>query len=214
MSLINKLERNIGWIGIEHLPIYVVSAQALLYIWGMVNPEILSSLVLDPYAVQYGHEYWRLLTFLFIVPSQNPLFAFFFLYLLYVYGMALESEWGSFRFTLFYLIGALGTMISAFFFGSEAGAFYLNTSIFLAFAAIHADFVLYFFFVIPVKVKWLAWFTWAYFAYGFILSPAHARMAIMISLANYFLFFSQHHWDVVNGALRRYKNRQRLKEWK
>ena len=45
------------------------------------------------------------MTFLFITPLQNPLFAFFFLYLLYIYGTALENEWGSFPFTLFYLLG-------------------------------------------------------------------------------------------------------------
>jgi hypothetical protein len=204
MSFLNRLEKYLSWLTIEHLPIYIVTAQAMVYIWMMVNPSGIQLLLLDPLAVIYGHEYWRLVTFLFITPLSNPIFAFFFLYLLYIYGSALENVWGSFGFTLFYLVGAIGTGIAAFYFGEGAGAFYLNTTIFLAFAALHPNFQLLFFFIIPVKVKWFAVFIWAGLLYQILLSPQQVRMAIVVSLSNYLLFFGKMHVDDTVAFIRRH----------
>jgi membrane associated rhomboid family serine protease len=212
MNLLNSLEKKMGWLAIGNLPLYIVTTQAIVYVWMMLNPGSGSLLGLHPDLVVHRHEYWRLITFLFVLdPLPNPLFAFFFLYLLYVYGTALEQTWGSFQFTLFYLTGAVGTMIAAFVFGGADGAFYLNTSIFLAFAALHPDFQLLLFFIIPVKIKWLAWLTWAYFAYNFWGSPTSAKVALIASLLNYFLFFGWTHALWVVDVVRRYRHRQRYK---
>ncbi len=213
MSVLTALERKIGWITIHHLPIYIVTAQAILYVWGMINPGALSLLTLDRAAVIYGREYWRLLTVLFVTPVQNPLFAIFFHYLFYAYGSALEYEWGSFRFTLFYLTGAVATAAASFLFGNWDGAFYLNTTIFLAFAAVHPDFQLLLFFVLPIKIKWLAWLTWAWLLYTMIVSPLPVKVAILISLFNYFLFFARQHGSDCLAYFRRLRHRRRYKDW-
>jgi membrane associated rhomboid family serine protease len=212
MTLLSRLERHLGWLSIERLPLYIVTAQAIIYVWSMINGNQ-AMLILDPVAVSEGHEYWRLLTFLFVIPTQNPIFAFFFLYLLYIYGMALENEWGSFPFTCFYLLGALGTCVAAFWFGSTEGAFYLNTTLFLAFAAVHPNFELLLFFFIPVKIKWLAAFTWVWFVIRFFMSNLEVRAAILISLINYFLFFSKSHFDTVMEWVRTYQHKRRFKDW-
>jgi hypothetical protein len=178
-----------------------------------MNPEGLHFLTLNPAAIVEGREYWRLLTFLFIPPMQNPLFTFFFLYLLYVYGSALETEWGSFSFTLFYLCGAMGTVVAAFFFGGSAGAFYLNTSLFLAFAAVHPDFELLFFFVIPLKIKWLALATWVWFGYLFLGASIATKASLLVSFINYFLFFGPVHFASVRDMIVRTRHRRRFKDW-
>ncbi len=213
MTLLTRLEKSFGFIAIGHLPIYIVSAQAMLYLWCLINPTQAHLLMMDPDAIRYGGEYWRLLTFLFLTPVQNALFAFFFLYLLYIYGTALENEWDSFSFTLFYLIGAVGTLIAGFFFGSYDGSFYLNTSLFLAFAALHPNFELMFFFVIPLKIKWMAIATWIYFAYQMVVSSDQTRAAILISLSNYLLFFGKTHFDQTRDFVRGMRHRQRFKNW-
>src|SRR5262245_31818898 len=105
MNLVNSLERRLGWLAIGNLPVYVVAAQAILYIWGMVNPGQEELLTMEPHLVMAG-EWWRVFTFLFLVPFQNPLWAFLFLYFQFLCGQALEREWGSFHLTLFYLVGA------------------------------------------------------------------------------------------------------------
>jgi membrane associated rhomboid family serine protease len=213
MTLLSRLDRHIGFIAVDHLPIYIVTAQAILYFWCLVNPSQAHLLMLDPIAVRYAGEYWRLLTFLFVTPVQNPLFAFFFLYLLYIYATQLENEWGSFAFTLFYLTGALATLAAGFFFGGYDGAFYLNTTLFLAFAALHPNFELLIFFILPVKIKWLAALAWFYFAYQLVILPSHAKAALIVSLANYFLFFGKAHFVQLQDQIRAYQHRRRFKNW-
>lgn len=198
-----KLERHFSWLTIHNLPLYVVAAQGMLYVWSYIYPDQLQYLVLDRAAVFYGREYWRLLTFLFITPIQNPIFAFFFLYLLYIYGTALEDHWGNFHFTVFYLLGALGTTIAGLFFGNAGGAFFLNTTIFLAFAAVYPNMELLLFFILPVKVKWLAWLTWLWLGYEFALSHIVIKVSILVSLVNYFLFFGAEHWRSIYAMIRR-----------
>lgn len=213
MTFLDRLEKYVGWITIHSLPVYIVTAQAVIYLWGFINPGGAQSLLLDPIAIRYGGEYWRALTFLFVIPQQNPIFAFFFLYILYIYGSALEAEWGSFPFTLFYLVGVIGTLVAAFLFGSVDGAFFINTTIFLAFAAVHPDMELLIFFIIPVKVKWLAMITWAWLAYILWGAPRETQIAILISISNYFLFFSKTHLNQVLDWIRRKHHQRRMKDF-
>ena len=219
MTILTRLERKIGWITIGQLPLYLVSAQVIFYIWGRIDPTNLQPLIFDPYAVLEAGQYWRLFTFLFIVPLQHPIFAFFYLYLLYIYGMALEREWGSFGFTLFYLIGALGTVVGTLLVASMSpfyvlsGSLYLNLSIFLAFAAVHPDFIIHLFFIIPVKIKWLAWFTMAGIIYSFVMGHIFTKMLIAVSLSNYILFFGQSHIENIKQWIRLQKHRQKFRNW-
>ncbi|MCB4757040.1 MAG: rhomboid family intramembrane serine protease [Elusimicrobia bacterium] len=213
MTLLARLEKHVGWLAIPNLPLLIVATQGLIYVWALVNPQLLRFLLLDPVAIVQGHEYWRLLTYLFVPPVKSPLFAVFFFYLLYVYGMALENEWGSFSFTIFYLVGATGATLAAFFFGSVGGAFYLNLSVFLAFAAIHPDFELLLFFVLPLKIKWLALLTWIWLGYLFLVYPLPVKAAVVASLANYLLFFGGAHARGVLEVIRHYRHKRRFKNW-
>lgn len=214
MRLLDKLERPFGWISIGHLPVYVVSAQGLLYLWTLIHPGQEAWLAMDPQAVLAG-EWWRLLTFLFLIPFENPLFVLLFLYFQYVCGETLENEWGSFRFTFFYLVGAMGCMVAAFIGGyGLSGAFYLNDTVFLAFAALYPDLQILLLGLIPIRVKWLAWFTWILIALGFKAAPTWGlRLAILISLSNYFLFFSASHVRSLVGFVRRMNHKRRYRDW-
>lgn len=214
MTLLNRLERSIGWMAIGHLPIYIVTAQAILYVWIMLNPEGSHLLTLDPVAIRYNHEYWRLLTFLFTVPFQNPLWAFLFLYFQYVCGSALEEEWGSFPVTVFYLVGALGAMAGGFIVGFDINsAFFFSESIFLAFAALFPNFQILLFFILPIKVKWIAWFTWFRIGFSVLGAEPLLQLAILVSLSHYFLFFSRTHYGQVKALIERFRHRQRYKDF-
>jgi len=216
-----------GWLAIINLPIYIVSGQALVYLWTMVNPSALNHLILNPYAVLQRGEYWRLFTTLFVGPVgnttfnfvTNPIITVFYLYLLYIYGEALEHEWGSFGFTLFYLVGAIGTM-AATFLGAYAagtygpGAFYLNLTIFLAFAALNPDFIIQLFFIFPIKIKWLGLFIWVGLVYEFLTSSFVNRVAILAAVGNYFLFLSKMHFEQGKEIIRLYQHKQKFRNWK
>ena len=201
---------------IGHLPIYIVSAQAILYLWIMINPEAGHLLLLDPIAIRNG-EIWRLLTFLFIIPFEygtfGVIFTFFFLYFQYICGLALEEEWGSFPLTIFYLIGAAGAVAASYLVGGNTqGAFYFNEGIFLAFAALNPNFTILLFFILPIKVKWIAWFIWFRIILGIFTVPLIWKAAILISLANYFLFFSQMHVMQAIELYRRWRHHQKYKD--
>jgi rhomboid protease GluP len=75
---------------------------------GSTNPLTLHRLgALEPWAVRYGNEYWRMLTSLFL--HYGPLHLIFNLYALFVIGPGLERIIGSVRFALYYLLAGLGS---------------------------------------------------------------------------------------------------------
>ncbi|OWZ82744.1 rhomboid family intramembrane serine protease [Natranaerobius trueperi] len=145
---LNKLERKYRRFGIENLIGYIIGLNALVFVLNMVDPTgtIIGHLNLVPSQVLDG-EFWRVVTFLFIPPRTSPLFVFIALYLYYIIGKSLEEEWGSFKFTLYYLLGAIGTVAASFISGGIATSQYLNLSLFLAFATIYPNFTLRLFFV-------------------------------------------------------------------
>jgi membrane associated rhomboid family serine protease len=72
------------------------------------NPDLLHRLgALDPYSVLIRHEYWRLLSALFL--HYDVVHLLFNLFALYVLGPGMERAIGTFRFSLSYLISGLGS---------------------------------------------------------------------------------------------------------
>ena len=67
--------------------------------------------------------------------------------------------------------------------------YYVNMSIYLAFAANYPDMQVLFMFVIPLKMKWLAYVYGALLLYDFIMGGAAVRVTIVASLLNFILFF-------------------------
>jgi hypothetical protein len=211
MSLKSTLERKFSWIAIENLPLYIVAASSLVFVFELLNPGFSNLLILDPARVLEG-EVWRLLTFLFVPPPMHPLFMFFWLYLVYAFGMALEQEWGSFPFTTFYGLGALAHIASAFLIlkGPVTNAD-LNLSLFLAFAVLFPNMELLLFFILPVKVKYLAILSWLWILWSFITQPWTVELATLVHLSNYFVFFGPAHLRWAQLRWEVYKNRQSFK---
>ncbi len=190
-KVLNKVERRFRRFGINNLMAYIIGITALVYVANMAVPMgVTMALNLNPRLVLDG-ELWRLITFVFIPPAAQPLFAIIAMYLYYMIGTALEHEWGSFRFTLYYFIGVIGTIIAAFITGGIATANYINMSLFLAFAVIYPDFTLRLFFMIPIKVKYLGMLSGAFLVFNLIFSPMSQRLFILVALANFILFFGE-----------------------
>jgi membrane associated rhomboid family serine protease len=208
--LLDRLERRFGAWAIPHFALFIVMANGLIYVLGLLRSGFYGRLLLDPEAVRHG-EIWRLMTFLFVPPMLGPVGIAFWLLLLYQYGQALENEWGDFRFCLFYAIGALATVIAGMWIvGDTLSNLPLNSTLFLAFASLFPDFELLLFFILPVKVKYLAWLMWIGLAWSMITGSAATRIGIAAALVNYFLFFGPSHWQNVKLKWDVYKNRQRF----
>lgn len=195
MKVLDTLERRFGWIAIPGLIRIVVALTALVYLLTFLNPDFLSILALNPARIRHG-EVWRLLTYIFIPGSlgapgslMEPLWLLVALWFLLFIGDRLEHAWGAFRLTLYFLVGMIGTTVAAFLFGAQFSNTMLASSLFFAFATFYPDEVIYLFFVLPVKVKWLAWISAAFLLMGFLTQANSYRMALIAAFANYLIFF-------------------------
>ena len=211
MRWLDSLEKRFGAWSIPQFPLFIVLANLAIYLLSQAQPLFVSQLTLDPAAIASG-QWWRVLTFLFIPPLTHPLILALWLYLLYQYSQALENEWGEFRFCFFYLIGAAATAVTAVFLvHAPLSNVPLNTTLFLAFATLYPDFELLLFFIIPVKVKYIAWFVWLGLLYVVLRGDVVTRMAIAASLFNYFLFFGPSLWESLKLRIEVFNNRRRFK---
>lgn len=158
-----KLERKFGRYAIPDLMRYIVVLYAVgfcIYVFG--GTFFQDYLTLNMQMIFRG-QVWRLITFILEPPSTNIFFVFFTLYFYYLMGNVLERAWGAFRFNLYYIFGVLLHIIAAlliyFIFGMSVtfNTHYLNLSLFLAFAVLMPDVQVMLMFIIPIKVKWVAY---------------------------------------------------------
>jgi hypothetical protein len=193
MSWINRAESRFGHLAIPGLPRIIVAFNALVYVLYKLNGDFISLLVLDPALVMKG-QVWRLVTYIFI-PSFGgfplPDWLGVILYLLFInfIGNGVEEAMGPFKTTWYYLVGMLGITVAGFVFGTGLSAFVLNTSLLFVFARFFPEVVIYIMFVLPVKVKWMAWVYAALLLYGFMIGSWSVRAALIAGFSNYLLFF-------------------------
>ncbi|MDF2592252.1 MAG: hypothetical protein K0S75_1718 [Clostridia bacterium] len=216
MKWLNKLERVLGRFAIRNLMTYIVMLNAVAFVLIYLDLYVLqtgilySKMVLIPQLVLRG-EIWRLVTFLAIPPSFSLMWVFFTLYFYYMVGGALESEWGTFKFNAYYFLGILATIAVSFIFNVAVTPIYINLSLFLAFARIYPNYELLIFFVLPVKVKYLALIDWAFIAFTILVGSMSSKLTAIISIINFFIFFGP---DILSGAKGNrqvHQNRQRFR---
>ena len=197
---------------------YIVIGNVLIYLldmFSMGGGALGSSLFSFNASAILSGQIWRLVTFIFVPYSGQGLFFFALtLYFYYFIGTALEREWGSNKFTVFYFFGVLLNILIGFLVGG-ASMYYVNMSMFFAFATLYPDLQFLLFFIIPVKAKWLAWFDAAYFALAVFQYLAHGQLLLalvpIVAVLNYLLFFASDIGNLFSTAKRQaqWKSAQR-----
>jgi hypothetical protein len=189
MRLLDNLQRRFGRFAVPHVTEGLIACQVLTYILCLGNEGFLTGVALVPSSVLQG-EVWRLATFLCEPPLSNPLFAFFFWYMFYLMGTALENTWGAFRYNVYLLVGWAATVVVSFLQPNSAAApIFLQGSVFLAFAYLYPDFQLLLFFILPVKVKWLALLQWIGYGGALLFGNMMIRLLVAAAICNFVLFF-------------------------
>ena len=189
--------------GIPRLIRYIVFASAAVLIISLMDTTgtFIPLLRFNPALILRG-EIWRLVTWVFLPIGGNLIFAAIALYFYFFIGGTLEREWGAAKFTLFYIFGVLLNIIYGFIAWSASpfpigiNPNFLNLSMFFAFAALFPEHKILLFFVIPVKVKWLALISAGIFAFSIIAGLVTARsisgifsaLLPIISVLNFLLF--------------------------
>lgn len=121
---------------------------------------------------------WTLVTYQFIHGS-SPFWFFISMLVLWIMAKPLEESWGSPRFLVFWLVATFGASLTAVALGlSLAGDTGVGTSILLTFATLYPDVEFRLFFIVPVKVKYLAVVAVAWLAF------ASLQMGLLVGVSN------------------------------
>jgi hypothetical protein len=218
MNWMNKLERKLGKYAIPNLMLYIIILYGVGFVFSLIAPSFYYYyLSLDIKAVLHG-QIWRLVTFIIQPPATNLIFVFFTLYLYYMIGRQLEYVWGTFRFNLYFFMGVIFHIVAAilvyliFKVSLPIGTYYLNMSLFFAYAAIYPNQQFYLFMVIPVKVKWLALLDGVLLLLEFLIPIWQIRIALLMSLINLILFFGKSVLDKMKNFFRRRKYMREVRQ--
>lgn len=206
---LDKLERKLRKYAVRNLMLYIIGGTAAVFLLGMLlfmskGIDIYNYIGFSRNLILQG-QVWRLVTFLF-QPEGSAIFMVLTLYLYWMMGTALEREWGSVKFNLFYLCAWLLTVAAGFITGGATNHF-INMSLFFAFAILYPEQQFMLFFIIPIKVKWLAIIDAVYFAYMFVVGGWVIRASILACVLTIAIFFGG---DVIESI----KRAKRRAEWK
>ena len=108
------------------------------------------------------------------------------------HGRSPGANWGALRYNVYLLIGYIATVAVSFLTPqAPASIGFLEGSVFLAFAAIFPDFVIQLFFLLPVKIKWLALLTWIGYFFALVFGAWTTRLLVLASMGNFLVFFGK-----------------------
>ena len=166
-KLMNKIDRFCYMhprFGIPNLMLIVVIGNAAVWLLTKMDTtgQIVSLLSGSAQGILHG-QVWRLVTYVFVPTEASPIWLLVMLYFYYWIGSCLEREWGNGKFTIYYVSGMLLTAIYGVVLSAILGrdvvvsTTYLNLSMFFAFATLYPDMQVLLFFIIPIKVKYLAY---------------------------------------------------------
>jgi hypothetical protein len=202
MSFVSKIERHLGRFAIPNLSLYLVFGQITVYLAiliGRLDPEWF---IFIPRWAILG-QWWRVFTFLLMPPPMSLIFIGFAWYMFFLMGSALEEYWGAFRYNAFIFLGTALTLGLSFLKPElPVTNEFIAGSVFLAFAYLNPDFVIYLFFVLPIKIRWLAMLTWAACGYQFIVGGWSTRLSVIAAVGNFFLFFGSDLWRAAGNRRR------------
>lgn len=201
---LDKLERKYGRFAIPNLTNILVAGQILvLAVELFVNRYITIYLALSPDLVLKG-QIWRLITFVFIPFSGGSILSIVLgLYFTWFVGNALEKEWGDFRFTVYFLLGMIGTILSSLLLNTVANTYCLSLSLLLAFAALYPEVQLLLFYILPVRAKYIGIFSAAMWILSFLGTSTLGKAELLLSMLNVWVFFGPQAWRSVRAWVRR-----------
>ncbi|MCX7678757.1 MAG: rhomboid family intramembrane serine protease [Spirochaetes bacterium] len=153
----------------EHLSgitIKIIIANIIIFFLQILTGNsgfLIEYFALTPILVASKYHIWQLVTYMFL--HGNFAHIFFNMYALLIFGMPIEQEWGSKRFTLYYFFTGIGAGLTIFFINSifPGPGYYYPTigasgavfGLLLAFGFLYPNAELLLFFFIPIKAKYL-----------------------------------------------------------
>ena len=157
-------------------------------------------------AILHG-QIWRLVTYPLTLLNSNIFFMLISLLCYYSLGTAMERQWGTLKFNIFYFTGVVLMDVYGMLFNCQADVYYLNMSLFLGYATLYPQAQFLLFFIIPIKAWAFALFDLVVIFAGLFHMPfTAANLFPLVALGNYFLFFGK---DVLNVVPLSWQNKLR-----
>ena len=169
--MIDKLEKKLGRFAIKNLIYYVLGGYVVGYILYILYSrgvtDLYAMITLNPAMVMKG-QVWRLFTWVLTIPQALSFWVIFMFLFYFFIGRSLEQSMGAFRYNIYMFSGWLFMTVGAmavYWITAAAGTpismnvstYYINMASFLAFAVLFPDVKVYFFGILPIKIKILAW---------------------------------------------------------
>lgn len=207
---LQRMSFKFGRYAIENLMMYIVMGMGLVFALDTFMGMNLYGLLMFHWGAILNGQIWRLVTFIFLPPSSSLIFILISLYFYYMLGSTLEYEWGASKFNIYYFTGMIGSIIAGVITGYATNQF-LNMSLFFAFAILYPNYTILLFFILPIKMKYLAMFNAVMYVISFIQGGISTKVSIVFSLLNVILFFGGQLKTSAIQAYKRYKWRQNFK---
>lgn len=162
MNWFAKFEKKFSKYAIKNLMFYIIVLYAIGFVMNTFFNGLYDAYFSLDFAMIFKGQVWRLFTFILQPPSNSIIFVVFVLYFYYLIGSVLERIWGSFRFNVYFFTGVilniLASLIIYLIWGLsfKLSTNYINLALFMAFAMEQPDMEVLLFFIIPIKIKWMA----------------------------------------------------------
>ena len=195
--------------GIPNLMKFLVGIMAVVFVLDLFSNGYASYMLSFNAELVLQGELWRLVTWMFLPTNGSLFWIFISLSFYYFIGTSIEEYWGTAKFTLYYLSGMLFSVLSTVILSLATGyygwslsdAYYINLTMFLAFAVMYPDAQVWFYGVIPLKAKWLAWADIALMAWNIARSVRYgayaSALAAVVAILNFVIFF----WEDIKSIL-------------
>ena len=230
MSLLYRMKRKFGRYAITNLPLYVTiafTAGYLLQLFPVGQAAYYAFLSFMPRFFLKG-QIWRIVTAIVYPPvtGGNILLGLLSIYIYYSFAKVVERSIGAFEFNVYFfgsiLVGELGSLLYYAITKDPTAVFrpiFTHFSVFMAFAIMYAEQSVLLFFVIPVKVKWVAIIEAAVYVFEFISGGLETKIMIIAAFIPVILFWlamnkRETGGDIISNIRFKIRQKKRQKEWR
>lgn len=203
MQWINSLEARFGRFAFPNIIRFIALFQLLNWFLIHYSPDFAELLLFDRGLILSG-QVWRVFSYALLPGSLGFVWLLFGVFFMWMLSDGLEQAWGAFRVNLYLLAGLFFGAIGGFIGPMPDHGWLLWMSVLFAFAFYYPDHEILLYFIVPLKMKWVAWISAATAGFTFIGSP-HMRIAIIFGLMNFFIVF-------LPGYIREMKGKAKVAE--
>lgn len=230
MDFFYRMKRKIGRYAITNLSLYVTILFAIGYVMQLLpvgQAAYYAFLSFIPRFVCQG-QIWRFLTAILYPPvtGGNLLLGALSIFIYYNFASAVERSMGEFEFNVYFfgsiLAGELGSLIY-YAITKDPNAvftpFYTHFSVFMAFAILHSEAQVLLFFILPIKIKWVAIVEALTYVFMLVTGDLETKISVIAAFIPIILFYLAEQkrrtgGDVISNLRFRIKQKQRQKEWR